>query len=312
MAFPANDDTGGMVGRHGPPAWLRTWRLPLLLVPMLVVMAVMQELTVVMDGLGVLDLVMGLLASAATLFVYVRLSKYIENRPAVAELPRERARSGLLWGSAIGAAAFLTTISIIWIFGGLHVAGPSEYWKFLATIGIMACAAVTEEVVFRGVVLRILEERFGTWPALAVSALLFGAVHAAGSSQVSGGAELWGAFAITLQAGILLGAAYVATGALWLPIGIHFAWNLVEAGIGTAVSGKSSEFGALAQSTLLGPSTLTGGSFGPEAGVAAISTCLVAGGLFLWFASRSGRIVHRRALAPEPMPADVERPGIRL
>lgn len=312
MAFPTNGDTGGAAGRHRPGTWSRTWRLPLLLVPMLVVMAVLQELTVVMDNLGVLDLVAGLLASAATLFLYAQLSQRIELRRAVAELPREGAGSGLLWGSAIGAGAFLITVLIIRIFGGLHVTGPSEYWKFLATIGIMACAAVTEEVVFRGVVFRIAEERFGTWLALVISALLFGAIHAVGSSQVSGGAELWGAFAIALQAGIMLGAAYVATGALWLPIGIHFAWNLVEAGLGTPVSGKSSEFGALAQSTLLGPTALTGGSFGPEAGVAAISTCLVAAGLLLRFAARNGRIAHRRSLAPEPMPADVGRPSIDL
>jgi membrane protease YdiL (CAAX protease family) len=96
---------------------------------------------------------------------------------------------------------------------------------------------------------------------------------------------------------LLLGAAYLATRTLWLPIGVHFAWNLVESGFGTAVSGKSSEFGSLVHSTLLGPSSLTGGSFGPEAGWAAILSCLVASALMLGYAKRHGRIVPRRDTA---------------
>jgi membrane protease YdiL (CAAX protease family) len=151
---------------------------------------------------------------------------------------------------------------------------------------------VTEEVVFRGVLVRIAEERFGTWPALAISAVLFGAVHLAGTSETGTGAMLWGATAIILQGGILLTASYIATRALWMPIGIHFAWNVAEAGFGTAVSGKSSEFGGLIQTSLSGPTALTGGTFGPEAGLAGILTCLATAALLLRHAVRTDRIVR--------------------
>ncbi|MFG1642876.1 CPBP family intramembrane glutamic endopeptidase [Amycolatopsis sp. NPDC049252] len=290
MTSPADDTTGATASR--PVPWTRRWRLPLLLVATLIIMAVAQQLTVALNDSGAVDLVAGVALAAVTLFCYTRLSKLVERRQQVTELPRDRAISGLLGGSAIGAGAFLATMLVILVFGGWHVTG-GDSWKFLATLGIMACVAVTEEVVFRGVLFRIAEERFGTWPALVVSAVLFGAVHLAGTSETGTGAMLWGATAIVLQGGILLTAAYIATRALWLPIGIHFAWNVVEAGFGTAVSGKSSEFGGLATTTLSGSPVLTGGSFGPEAGAAGILCCLVTSAFLLAFARRTGRIRGR-------------------
>lgn len=276
--------------------WLRAGRFPVLLVATLVAMAVMQELTVALSGVPILDLLVGLAAGAATLWGYPRLSRYVEQRAVVSELPRESARSGLVRGSLIGGGAFVATMLLILIFGGWHVSG-GEPVKFLGTIGVMATAAVTEEIVFRGVLFRIVEERLGSWLALAISAVLFGLVHLAGSSQAGAGAELWGAIAIALQGGLLLGAAYLATRSLWLPIGVHFAWNAVEAAFGTAVSGKTSEFGSLMQTTLLGPASLNGGSFGPEAGWAAILSCLVAATLMLRHAKRHGRIIRRTEAA---------------
>jgi hypothetical protein len=295
------DPAGAVSDERGPRTRLRQWRLPILLVAMLIVMIVAQELTVVLDGLGLLTLVVGVAAAALTLLCYARLSKAVERRSSVDELSRGQACSGLVWGSVIGGAAFVVTMLIILAFGGWQMSG-GDLWKFLATIGIMATAAATEEVVFRGIIFRIAEERFGTWAALAISAVLFGLVHLAGSTEAGAGAEIWGGISIALQGGLLLGAAYVATRSLWLPIGVHFAWNLVEAGFGTAVSGKSSEFGGLVHTTLSGSTVLTGGSFGPEAGIAAILTCLVAAALMLRHAARHGRIVHRGD-APAPRAA---------
>lgn len=269
----------------------------MLLVAMLVVMALAQQLTVALSDTGIVDLVVGVAVSAVTLFCYVWLSRYVERRQSIVELPRDRAVSGLVWGSVMGAGAFVVTMLIILVFGGWQVSAGTP-WKFLATLGVMACAAVTEEVVFRGIVFRITEERFGTWIALTVSAVLFGLIHLAGISEASTGAMVWGAVAIMLQGGLMLAAAYVATRALWLPIGVHFAWNVAEAGFGTAVSGKTSEFGSLIQTTLSGPAALTGGSFGPEAGAAGIVSSLVAATLLLRYSIRKGRVLPRPATVP--------------
>lgn len=296
MTSPSHDTTDSVERRSGYRAWLRAGRLPVLAVAMLVVMAVMQELTVVLAGNSILDLVVGVAAGVATLWCYAWLSKVVEQRATVPELPRNRAVSELVLGSVIGGGAFVLAMLFIVGIGGWRVS-DGDPGKLLGTVGIMATAAVTEEVVFRGIIFRIVEERLGSWLALVFSGLLFGLMHLAGSSGVSGGAELWGAAAIAVQGGVLLAAAYLATRSLWLAIGVHFAWNVVESGFGTAVSGKANEFGGLIHSTLLGPTWLTGGAFGPEAGAAAILSCLLAAALLLWYAKRHGRILPHGAAA---------------
>jgi hypothetical protein len=81
---------------------------------------------------------------------------------------------------------------------------------------------------------------------------------------------------------VLLGAAYAATGRLWLPIGLHFGWNFAEGPIfGAAVSGTGIGSG-LIEGKFEGPNILTGGQFGPEASVVAVIVCLAAAPYFLW------------------------------
>jgi hypothetical protein len=129
------------------------------------------------------------------------------------------------------------------------------------------------------------EERLGSWIALAVSALIFGLLHA-----FNPGATAVSTAAIALEAGILLGAAYMYTRSLWFVIGLHFAWNFTEGGIfSTSVSGSRAEGMIGVQFT--GSDTLTGGSFGPEASLPAVLVCLAAGIAFIILARRSGRVV---------------------
>jgi membrane protease YdiL (CAAX protease family) len=284
-----NDSSSAAVGRR------KSLRFPILLVAMLVVMAGLGAVNAAMSGLGLLEFVVGMASAAAALFCYHRLSKAVEQRRTVAELPRSQMRSALLRGIAIGTGIFLATMVLMLIFGGWERVEGGSFWAFLATTGAMACIATTEELVFRGVVFRIVEERAGTWRALALSAVIFGAVHLASAyHDADAGAMLWGALAIAVEAGIMLGAAYVVSRNLWLPIGIHFAWNLSEAGVfGTTVSGSANDFGGLLRTTLSGPSALTGGAFGPEASLLAILTCSVPAVLLLRRAARTGRIRSR-------------------
>jgi membrane protease YdiL (CAAX protease family) len=158
-------------------------------------------------------------------------------------------------------------------------------------------AAVLEEVVMRGVVFRILEQSMGSWLALAVSAVIFGALH-----LFNPGATLLNAIAVMLEAGILLAAAFMLTRRLWLCIGIHFAWNFTQGGIfSAAVSGGTTR--GLLQAKLVGPQWLTGGAFGVEASAVAVGVCLAAALLLLLAAQRRGNILSapwasRRTVRP--------------
>jgi uncharacterized protein len=189
-------------------------------------------------------------------------------------------------GAGLGALLFSAVVVELAAGGYYRIMAVHLTPQLGAAALLLIAGAVTEELLFRGVIFRLIEEWAGTWSALAVSAILFGAVHAANP-----GATWVSSAAIALEAGVLLAAAFVVTRNLWLPIGLHFAWNFLEGPIyGTQVSGHTfvtSAFGAQVH----GPAMLTGGSFGPEAGLPAMVTCLAAAVLLLAYAERHSLIV---------------------
>ncbi len=125
--------------------------------------------------------------------------------------------------------------------------------------------AVGEEMILRGVVFRWIDERWNTGVALLVSAILFGWMHISNDN-----ATWWSSLAITIEAGLLLGAAYKWSGTLWVPIGIHWAWNYTQGNIfGLAVSGTNAGTTMLT-TTVGGPEIITGGAFGPEASIISV------------------------------------------
>jgi len=150
--------------------------------------------------------------------------------------------------------------------------------------GVMA--GVGEELLFRGVLLRLLEAWLGSWWALGMTAALFGAMHLSNP-----GATAFGAVAIALEAGILLGACYLVTRRLWLAVGLHAAWNFVQGGIfGSDISGTGSGRG-LFEASFSGSDILTGGSMGVEGSVVAVVICMAAGAAMAVTAHRRGLIV---------------------
>jgi uncharacterized protein len=146
--------------------------------------------------------------------------------------------------------------------------------------------AAIEGLLFRGVLFRLIAEWSGTWIALGASAVLFGAAHA-----FNPGATWFSTMAIAIEAGVLLGAAFIATRSLWFPIGLHFAWNYFEGPVyGTQLSGGTIEH-SLIHAHTSGSVWLTGGVFGPEASVPALVICSAAAAALLVYASRTGSIV---------------------
>ena len=135
-----------------------------------------------------------------------------------------------------------------------------------------------EELLFRGYILQtILSGSNAFWGVLG-SALVFGLFH-----MINPGASL-GAFLGISAAGLLLGFAFVRSGSLWLPIGIHLGWNFFEGMFfGFPTSGVT--LPALLQLQISGPVLWTGGAFGPEAGLVIIPGLLL-GALLVWLYTR--------------------------
>ena len=141
-----------------------------------------------------------------------------------------------------------------------------------AEVIVAVVAGVVEEIIFRGLLFRLSSKISGRWGPLLLTAALFGAAHGANP-----GATVASSLAIAVEAGVLLGAVYAATGSLWMTIGLHFGWNVTTWGpiFGMTVSGSGSHY-SLLRGSLSGPAILTGGAVGPEASIVAVVVCLIA------------------------------------
>jgi hypothetical protein len=186
-------------------------------------------------------------------------------------------------------------VGIAAALGVYRITGPggaSTLVLDLISFGIMP--AFMEELLFRGILFRWIEEFGGSWAALVVTSALFGLAHI-----LNPGATWFSSFAVAVEAGLLLGGAYMLTRSLWMPIGLHAAWNFTQGAIfGVPVSGNAAQ--GLVRAKLSGPELLSGGGFGLEASVIALVIATVAGAWFVWLAIKRGELmqpwwVRRRA-----------------
>jgi membrane protease YdiL (CAAX protease family) len=131
-------------------------------------------------------------------------------------------------------------------------------------IGLVTFIAVgwQEELLFRGYLLQNLEEGISLPWGILISSILFSAFHLLNPNTEQIIMVVLG----ILLSGLFLAYAYLRTRSLWLPIGLHIGWNFFEGPIfGFPVSGISSE--SLFLHAPIGPDLITGGAFGPEAGL---------------------------------------------
>jgi membrane protease YdiL (CAAX protease family) len=226
-------------------------------------------------------------AGLSVLLTYVAYRAYVRlvERRELSELAPTGGLRELGGGILFGALLFCLVIGVLAALGLYSVGGLNHPSILVLPLSVSMISGFVEEVLFRGVLFRIVEERLGTWVALTISAVLFGLLHLGNPN-----ATLGGAVAIAVEAGVLLAAAYAFTRRLWLSIGIHFAWNFTQGGVfGVAVSGN--EIPGLLQGRLSGPAWLSGGAFGAEASVVAIALCLAAGVFFIARAVQREQIV---------------------
>ncbi len=211
----------------------------------------------------------GLVILSAVVFAsYLAGTRWIEGHQAP-ELVGKGGVAEFAGGLGLGIALFSAVMGLLWMVGDYHPAGYGSASGVATGAFVALMVGISEETLVRGFVFRILEIAGGTWIGVVISSALFGFGHA-----FNPGATVVSSIAIALEAGVLLAAAYLVTGRLWFPIGLHMGWNFTEGSLfGMSVSGHDTKPGLLA-GTLHGPSILTGGAFGPEASVLAVAVCL--------------------------------------
>ena len=262
-------------------------------------------------------LIMAVVGAPIAVIGYWLLVRYVGGRPVIELGGRGAALRELGVGLGVGALLMCAVIAVLALAGSYHVVDIGWSAGILGGLGTGLSAGFTEEILFRGILLRLIEGWLGTWWALAITSVLFGAAHL-GNPHITA----FGAVAIIVEAGILLGACYLLTRRLWLAIGVHIAWNFVQGGIfGSDISGTGSGRG-LIEARFTGPDLLTGGAMGVEGSIVAIIVCTAAGLAVLVEVHRRGLIVPpcwRRPAAPSssaigdgpPRVMNGSAPGVR-
>jgi membrane protease YdiL (CAAX protease family) len=177
----------------------------------------------------------------------------------------------LLISIVVGVTAATHTVQ----FAGWGRVGLTVWLHLLGTAVGLAIAAALEELLFRGYGFQRLIDAIGSWGAVAVSSIVFGLAHLQNPSVTVLSTVN------TALSGAVLSVAYLKTRGLWLPIGLHWAWNFCMGPVFSfPVSGLRIE-PVMLHIAIGGPAWLTGGEYGPEGGVV---LTVAAVGAIVWLA----------------------------
>lgn len=218
------------------------------------------------------------------LLSYIYLFRGYENRP-ITELSVKGISRNLGVGIFLGALLQTLTIGVIFLNHGFTILSVNPIAAIIPALVMAFTSAIIEELLFRGVLFRIIEEQLGSWWALGISAFIFGILH-----FLNPNATFLSSMAVGIEAGLLLGAAYIYSRNLWFPIAIHFGWNFTQSGIFGANTSGQSIGSSLLTTKIQGVTWISGGPFGPEGSVQAVLFCLMATGVLLYLSYRQGKI----------------------
>lgn len=245
-----------------------------------------------------------LIAIVLVLLIYKLVIRRLGEQPHD-DLPLAGAAKGLGAGLLLGFLLFSLIVGAAAALDVYNIVGDGGIAQMLYTaIAISIMPGFMEELLFRGILFRWLEQFGGSWFALALTSALFGLGHIFNPN-----ATALSSFAIAIEAGILLGGAYMLTRSLWVPIGLHAAWNFTQGFIwDVPVSGLDQQ--GLVEAKLSGPEILSGGAFGLEASLIAMVIATAAGVWLVVRSIRNGELVQpwwvrrrqARAVGGETMP----------
>lgn len=196
--------------------------------------------------------------------------------------PHPRKVQDFLMGCLIGTLAMLFVFGIEWLCGWLRP-GPFNRagWAGLDILPPLMLMALWEEFRFRGIELSGLRTLMPSWGALVLSSVVFGVAHCLNANAT------WLSILGNMLGGFVYGYAFLVSGAIWLSFGLHAAWNMVQGPIlGLPISGYLE--GGLWNPTVSGPESLTGGNYGPEAGLVGLAAHILILAL-LWAYHRKQR-----------------------
>jgi len=230
------------------------------------------------------NLIKGIIASSFVAFTYIFFYKKYEKRE-IGEFSSKGLLKNTILGVLIGTTVQGLTIIVIYFWGNFQIISVNPFSSIITPFAIAFSVAIFEEILLRGIIFRIVEEKLGSYISLAISAIIFGAVHLLNpdSSVIS-------SICIGIV-GFVFGASYIYSRSLWLPIAIHFSWNFVQSGIFGAITSGNEKTSSLFNTNISGAELITGGAFGPEGTIQAILFWLLVSIIFMVIITKQNKII---------------------
>ncbi len=194
-----------------------------------------------------------------------------------------------LAGGAGAAAVILLGPIMLGLASFQKAPGTEFHWyNFLFVSVVLLFGAAGEEMMFRGYAFQVLLAVLGPLATILPFGVIFGLAHSMNlniSMLALVNTALWG---------ILFGVAFLRSGDLWLPIGLHFGWNWALPLFGVNLSGFTMSVTGYSMQWRIG-SLWSGGDYGPEGSILT-STVLILLALLVW----KGPVIRQPAFLLQP------------
>lgn len=186
---------------------------------------------------------------------------------------------GSIWGIVLITVPFF----IVWLFRSINIVDINTGFMVIKSLGKMILLYLTvafgEEIISRGYIHGLIKRYYGIKPAIIVTSLIFSLLHIFNDNFLQNPLPLISLF----LAGVLFGVSREVTGGLWVPIGIHFTWNLFQGNVyGFEVSGLNFGLSVL-EIERTGHPLITGGEFGLEGSLVTIIFMILAIYIHWWY-----------------------------
>lgn len=220
------------------------------------------------EGFHPVSFIVGDAAFLAVALIATAIMAHFEHRsltvygvPRLRELFGRLFRAGAVWGVVMPSATML----LIFVAGGYRVHGVNLHGaEMLKFAGLWVLAnlfiGLSEEITFRGYFLYTLSDGIGFWAAALINAVGFGALH-----YYTKPYERWEDWVSVTLITIFITLALRRTGSLAFPIGMHFAFDLMNIYVFSGRNGGEFPIGRLLNAEFPGSIRITGGMLGPEA-----------------------------------------------
>jgi membrane protease YdiL (CAAX protease family) len=250
-----------------------------------------------LGAVGILSLLLRIPEAAGTAVSYLVLIgttflilRIVDHRPFRSVGLPLHSRLGVEWGQGILLSLLMISLVFIvqYLLGYVHLTWSGEgagaiAVNFVTTLLIFLWFGFGEELLFRGYSFQTLIEGSNQYVAVLAISVLFGAAHIANPNATVLGVVN------TILTGVWLSVAYLRTRTLWFPTALHASWNFFQGYVYSfPVSGLRLGGHSLFILQQTGPQWVTGGSYGPEAGI--LSTLVLLFAVFYILKSQSIRI----------------------